>query len=102
MKYRLGKPFWRFAYKLGATIYYKVVVRRDPSEGIYYAASSDIPCLLAEGNTIQELIENIKECVALLARQYYPEIKNPNRLILRVNLQYVKSNRYVQRRRVSS
>ncbi|SRR5574344_580994 len=102
MKYRLGKPFWRFAYKLGATIYYKVVVRRDPSEGIYYAASSDIPCLLAEGNTIQELLENIKECVSLLASQYYPEIKNKKRLILRANLQYVKGNPMLPRRSVRS
>lgn len=42
MKYRVGLPLWRLAYRLGMTLYYRAVIRKDRSDNVFYVASSDI------------------------------------------------------------
>ncbi len=67
MKYRIGWPGWKIAYKLGFQIYCVVVIGYTPKEeNCFYVADSDLFGLNTDAKTIDELIDNINECVNLL------------------------------------
>ena len=57
MKYRVGRPFWKIAYRLGVPIYYTYDVFFDHEAKRYFALSEDIEGLVAEADTIDEIKE---------------------------------------------
>lgn len=63
MKYRIGWPFWKLAYKLGFILTYRVYITVDHSDGVtaYTAESPDFG-LVCEMPTLEELIKEIEIC----------------------------------------
>lgn len=57
MIYRVGWPFWKLAYKLGFTLYYRYDVYRNHESNDYCAASPDIKGLNAEAKSLDEVCE---------------------------------------------
>ncbi|MGN1281991.1 MAG: type II toxin-antitoxin system HicB family antitoxin [Succinivibrio sp.] len=86
IKYRIGKPLWQLAYRLGLGLYYTVIIKKDECDDLYYVSSSDIPGLSTEGSSLEELKANIADCALLLLSSHYPKINNPNRLFCYTNL----------------
>ncbi|TAN09446.1 MAG: DUF1902 domain-containing protein [Burkholderiaceae bacterium] len=58
--YRVGRPGWRLAYRLGATLLYRVNVARDVEAGVYIATSPDVRGLVAEAATFDELFREVE------------------------------------------
>lgn len=59
MLYRVGRIGWRLAYRLGATLIYRVDVLRDAEAGVYVATSPDVRGLVAEAPTMDELFREV-------------------------------------------
>lgn len=57
--YRVGRVGWRLAFKLGATLIYRVDVVRDAEAGVYVATSPDVQGLVAEASTMDELFKEV-------------------------------------------
>lgn len=57
MKYKIGRPFWKIAYRLGVPIYYSYNIFFDQHAKRYFALSEDIEGLIAEADTIDEIKE---------------------------------------------
>lgn len=57
MKYKIGRPFWKIAYRLGVPIYYSYNIFFDRHAKRYFALSEDIGGLVAEADTIDEIKE---------------------------------------------
>lgn len=64
--YRVGWPGWKLAEKLGARPYYRVDVMRDSEAGVYVARSSDIPGLVVEAPTLDELVVEMDDAAQML------------------------------------
>lgn len=57
--YRVGRLGWRLAFKLGATLIYRVDVVRDVEAGVYVATSPDVRGLVAEASTMDDLFREV-------------------------------------------
>lgn len=57
--YRVGFPGWKLAASLGVTLVFRVDVLQDPEAGVYLATSPDIPGLVAEAPSIEELFKEV-------------------------------------------
>ena len=86
MKYRVGLPLWRLAYRLGMTLYYRAVIRKDRSDNVFYVASSDILAVSTEGRTIEELEANMSDCAMLLIQDEDPALNDPKRVVCKLDL----------------
>jgi len=78
--YRVGFPFWRQASRLGVPVNFVVVVQRDDEAGVYYASSPNLKGLHVEGETLDELREEIRGAAfELMKRELHgkPEHANP-------------------------
>lgn len=60
MNYRIGFPFWKLAYKLGCTLTFRVIIHKGEEQPVYWCESPDIPGLVAEMPTIEELIREVR------------------------------------------
>lgn len=57
MKYRIGLPFWKQAYRLGCALYYRYDIYYSHDSNDYCASSPDIKGLFAEAKTLDEIKE---------------------------------------------
>ena len=74
--YRIGKPFWKWFAKHGAILKLRVGVGYDHEAKCYYVAWSDLPGINTDAETLDELKENIKECVDFLLEDYISDTSN--------------------------
>lgn len=74
--YRIGWPFWTWFAKHGFNLKFRVGVKFDSEAKCYYVAWSDLPGLNTDAETLEEIKENIKECVDLLLEKYVSDISN--------------------------
>lgn len=59
MHYRIGRPGWRLARRLGARLQFNVDVWHDKEADVYIATSDDIQGLVVEAKTLDELKQEV-------------------------------------------
>lgn len=71
MNYRIGFPFWKLAYRLGATLTFRVIIHKGEESSVYWCESPDLPGLVAEMPTIEELIKEVNSMAEELLELNY-------------------------------
>ncbi|SPT71300.1 Uncharacterised protein [Anaerobiospirillum thomasii] len=61
MKYRIGWPGWKIAYKLGFSLYYRYVVYFNKDLKHFCGYSPDVKGVIAESEDLREVIEAIQD-----------------------------------------
>lgn len=74
MRYRVGMPLWKVIAKIGFKLRLRVVAKYDPDAKCYYVAFSDLKGLNTDGESLDSLRANIKECANLLLEDYVKDI----------------------------
>lgn len=59
MDYRIGFPFWKVAARIGIPLKLRVNVLFDEEAQVFVATSHDLPGLVAEARTIDELFAEV-------------------------------------------
>lgn len=78
MLYRVGMPFWRWAARRGVRLLIRVDVVRDLEAGVLVATSPDLPGLVAEGRTTEEVFRGVYDCAEmLLEAQLHQSVRRP-------------------------
>lgn len=67
--YRIGLPGWKVAARLGVRLSLRVDVYRDEETHTYWAKSDDLQGLVASGDTIDELVHGVADCVTMLLEE---------------------------------
>ena len=67
--YRIGFPGWKIAARLGVRLLLRVEVVRDDVAGVFVATSPDLPGLVAEAKTANELIQSVYDCAEMLIHE---------------------------------
>lgn len=75
--------------QVGATLTFRVIIHRGKDQPVYWCESSDLPGLVAEKPTIEELIKEVNIIAEELLELNY-NLKT--RLMKRVNPQLVKES----------
>ena len=57
--YRIGLPMWKLAANIGIPLKLRVYVFHDKEANVYVATSRDLPGLVAEAATVDQLIEEV-------------------------------------------
>lgn len=57
--YRIGFPGWKIAARLGVRLLLRVEDVRDDVAGVFVATCPDLPGLVAEAKTANELIQSV-------------------------------------------
>lgn len=71
--YRIGFPLWRWFARLGVPLKLRIDVLRDAEAGVFVATSGDLPGLVCEAATMDELVTEVNSAVAsLLELQFHP------------------------------
>lgn len=81
--YPAGWPLWRFAARSGIPIEVKIRVEYDPEERVYVACDSNLPGLVAEAESVEELLRNVDAAIDDLMETYLqkPPSKHPIRTL---------------------
>lgn len=74
--YRVGLPGWRVVARLGMPVRLRVEIRQDLEANVYVAESPDLPGLIVEGHTLDEIKdEALAAAAALLEMQLKTKAK---------------------------
>ena len=85
MKWRIGKPFWKIAYRMGFTMTYRYEIFYDVGCKRYIGVSSDIQGLVAECDTLEEVKDVIESDAPLMVRlKVFGADKKENRKSVRL------------------
>jgi hypothetical protein len=57
--YRIGFPFWKQAAKLGVPLKLRIDVMRDDEANVFVATSDDLPGLVCEASSIDDLVKEV-------------------------------------------
>lgn len=80
MRYRIGHPFWKIAYRLGVPVYYTYDIFFDYHAKRYFALSKDVKGLVVEASTIdntKDICEDIaKDMIESELKQAGIKIQN--------------------------
>lgn len=77
--YPAGWPFWQTIGRHGVAIRVRVEVFHDVEAGVYVAHKSNLPGLVAEGESLEELFQNVDDGAKdLLASYLESEPVKPN------------------------
>lgn len=57
--YRIGFPFWKQAARLGVPLKMRINVMRDQEVGVFGATSDDLPGLVCEAASMDELLVEV-------------------------------------------
>ena len=57
--YRIGFPFWKQAARLGVPLKMRINVMRDQDAGVLVASSEDLPGLVCEAASMDELLVEV-------------------------------------------
>lgn len=78
MPYRVGLPGWKLVARAGIPTSLRVDVMKDAEAGVFVATSPDLPGLVAEAATLEDLVAEIKAGVIDLLSDYlHPPAKPP-------------------------
>ena len=58
--YRVGFPGWKMAARAGIPMLVRIDVHYDPAVKSYWTTSPDLGSLIVTGNTIEELLHEVK------------------------------------------
>lgn len=61
--YRIGLPFWKHFARLGVPLNLRVDVLRDEEVGVFIATSRDLPGLVCEAKTMDELVGEVNSSI---------------------------------------
>lgn len=77
--YRIGFPLWRVAAKMGLPLKLLVYVYHDTEENVFVATSKDLPGLVVEADSMDQLVLEINFCVEdlLLQELHAPVLHRP-------------------------
>lgn len=68
--YRVGFPGWKLAARIGIPVIFRVEVMHDEEAGVYVATSPDLPGLVAEAKTKDEMFHAVYDCVHMLMEEH--------------------------------
>ena len=68
--YRVGFPLWKVAARLNIPLLLKIDVARDREAGVFIATSQDLPGLVVEASSIDELFPEVYNCVDMLMEEH--------------------------------
>jgi len=57
--YRIGYPFWRTLARAGVPLKLRIEVMRDEEAQVFVATSEDLPALIAEAASMDDLVKEI-------------------------------------------
>ena len=73
--YRIGFPFWKQAARMGIPLNIRVDVLHDIEAGVVVATSKDLPGLVCEAATMDELVPELNATInELLSLQLHHNI----------------------------
>lgn len=77
--YRIGRPFWKAAARLGVTMKLRIDVLRDDEAGVFVATSRDLPGLAVEADDLDSLVVEVNAAVSELMRNHLhkPVVNKP-------------------------
>lgn len=58
---------------------YTVVIEKDPESGWYVGQCEQIPGAISQGETYEELMENMKDAISLMLEYYRDEMRAENK-----------------------
>ena len=64
--YRVGFPGWKIAARFGVSLLVKIEVVHDKEASVYVATSDDLPGLVVEARSMEELFPEVYDCVGML------------------------------------
>ncbi|KQV50065.1 DUF1902 domain-containing protein [Massilia sp. Root335] len=64
--YRIGYPFWKQAAKLGVPLKLRIDVIRDDEASVFVATSDDLPGLVCEAPTMDDLVKEVNLAIGEL------------------------------------
>ncbi len=65
--YRYGWPFGRYMARLGFPTQIRIDVVRDSQAGVFVGTSSDMPGLVVEADSLEELLAEARSLMPMLA-----------------------------------
>ena len=54
---------------------YTVVIEKDPESGWYIGQCAQVPGAVSQGETLDELMENMKDAIGLMLECYHDEMR---------------------------
>ena len=64
--YRVGFPGWKIAARVGVSLLVKIEVAHDKEAGVFIATSKELPGLVVESKSIEQLFPEVYDCVDML------------------------------------
>ena len=64
--YRAGFPGWKIAARFGVDLLVKINVLNDKEAGVFVATSNDLPGLVVEVRSLENLFPEVYDCVGML------------------------------------
>ncbi len=64
--YRVGFPGWKIAARFGVSLLVKIDVLDDKEAGVFVATSGDLPGLVVEARSLEDLFREVYDCVGML------------------------------------
>lgn len=58
---------------------YTVIIEKDPESGWYVGQCEEIPGAVSQGETYEELMENMKDAISLMLEYYRDEMRAENK-----------------------
>ena len=68
--YRVGFPGWKVASRLGFSLLVKIDVVHDKEARVYVATSHDLPGLVVEAKSMDQLFPDVYDCVDMLLTEH--------------------------------
>lgn len=62
-------PGWKLVARFGVPILFRVTVRHDAEAKVFIATSPDVPGLVAEAETVDDLIHSVYDCMSMLMEE---------------------------------
>lgn len=62
MRYKVGFPGWKIAYKMGVPLYYRYTIYFNPELKHFCGFCPDIKGAITESSDLKEVIEAIQDC----------------------------------------
>lgn len=58
---------------------YTVIIEKDPESGWYVGRCAQVPGAVTQGETYEELMENMKDAISLMLEYYRDEMRAENK-----------------------
>lgn len=73
-RYRVGFPFWKVMGRVGVPLVMRVDFMKDNDAGVFVASSKDLRGMVAEADTMDNLVLEVESSIADLMAIHIPKL----------------------------